>query len=131
MAPPSSREKSCVPGSPFGQAHVLPMTKAAKRPGWRRRDGEADRAAPVLDHHRQVAEVQPQDELLEDIGVLGRREAVARCRRGEAEAGVVDGDAAVAIAKPLDDLAIEERPGRVAVQKQQRRSAALVDVVEA
>jgi len=71
-----------------------------------------------------------QDELLEDIGVLGRREAVARHGRRQAEAGMVDGDAAVAIAQPSDDVAIEKRPGRIAVQEQQRRAFALVQVVD-
>jgi hypothetical protein len=46
-----------------------------------RGDGETDRAAPVLDHHRHVAEIQPHDELLEDVGVLRWREAVAARRR--------------------------------------------------
>jgi hypothetical protein len=35
IGPPSSRENSWVPGSLFGQAQVLPMTKPAKRSGCR------------------------------------------------------------------------------------------------
>ena len=39
---------------------------------------KADRAAPVLHHHRHVPELQLQDQLLDDPRVLGGGEAVAR-----------------------------------------------------
>src|SRR5215217_6261784 len=46
-----------------------------------RRNGEADRAAPVLHHHRDAAQLQPLDQPLEHTRVLRGREAVAGRRR--------------------------------------------------
>ncbi len=45
-------------------------------------DGESDRTAPVLHHHRHARELEAQDELLEDVGVFCTGELVARRRRG-------------------------------------------------
>src|SRR6185312_11121399 len=56
---------------------------------------------------------------------------VAGGRRGQPEARVVGRDAAVAVAQPLDDVPVEERPGGIAVQEQERRPAPLVHVVDA
>jgi hypothetical protein len=92
-------------------------------------DGKADRPTPVLDHHGDVAQVEPPHELLDDVRVLGRREPVTGPRSRQSEAGVVDGDAAVAVEQAGDDPAVQERPGRVAVQQEHRRPAPLVDVV--
>src|SRR5215204_2121417 len=44
---------------------------------------------------------------------------------------MVRGDAAEAVAQPADHVAIEKRPRRIPMQEQQRRTAALVDVVHA
>jgi hypothetical protein len=46
------------------------------------------------------------------------------------EAGVAEGDAAEPAAKPPDHLPVEERPGRVSVEQEERRPAPLVDVVD-
>jgi hypothetical protein len=62
--------------------------------------------------------------------MLGRREAIARRCRREAEARVVGRDAPEPVPEALDDVAVLERPRGVAVEEQQRRSGALVDVVD-
>ena len=62
--------------------------------------------------------------------MLGGGEAITRRGTREAEAGIVDGDAAKTVRQSFDDLPVQERPGRVPVQEQKRRSAPLVDVVE-
>jgi hypothetical protein len=77
-----------------------------------------------------VPQVEGSDDVADDTGVLAQRVAVAGCRGGEPEAGIVDRDAAEVVAQRADDVAVEERPRGVAVQHQQHRPAALVDVVD-
>jgi hypothetical protein len=48
----------------------------------------------------------------------------------EAESGVVGGDTAVSVPQAYDDAAVQQRPGRVAVEQQQGLSAALVEKVD-
>jgi hypothetical protein len=57
-----------------------------------------------------------------------RNDLLARISRGKT---AVDRDAAVAIAKPRDEVAVQERPRRLAVQEQHRRAGSLVDVMHA
>src|SRR5262249_34931366 len=78
-------------------------------------DGEPDRTAPVFDHQRHILQVELLHKLLEDGGVLARRIAVPGRGAREAEPRVVRSDAAVAVAQPLADLAVQERPRRGAV----------------
>jgi hypothetical protein len=81
-------------------------------------DREPDRPAPVLDHHRHAREVQLHDELLDYLRVLGRRESVSRRGGRQPEARVVDCDAPIVAAQPGDDVTIEKRPRRIAVEEQ-------------
>src|SRR5438876_12456215 len=62
--------------------------------------------------------------------MLGGGEAITRRGTREAEAGMVDRDAAKTVRQSFDELPVQEGPGRVPVQEQKRRSAPLVDVVE-
>src|SRR5438067_5952047 len=55
---------------------------------------------------------------------------VARPGRGQPEAGVVQGDATELVTQGSDYVAIVERPGRVAVQQQQRRPRSFVHVMD-
>src|SRR5947208_9595034 len=55
---------------------------------------------------------------------------VARSGRGQPETGVVEGDAAELVTQGPDYVAIVERPGRVAVEQQQRRPRSFVHVVD-
>ena len=70
------------------------------------RDREPDRAAPVLNHHRDFREVELQHELLKDRRVFARRVPVAGRGPRETESRVVRRDAAVAVSKPHDDVAV-------------------------
>lgn len=91
--------------------------------------GKADRSAPVVDHHRYVLDTEVVEQSLKYARVLGRRVAVTGRRPGQPEPGVVDGDAAVTVAQPLDQVAVQKRPRRVTVQHQQRSPASLVHVM--
>src|SRR5919199_5441762 len=62
--------------------------------------------------------------------MLGWRVAVGGRRAREAKARVVDGDAPESVTQALDHVAVQERPGRIAVQQEQRWAGALVDVVD-
>jgi hypothetical protein len=97
---------------------------------WACRPATPDRPAPVLDHQCQALETEREHEPLDDLGMRRGREVVAGRRFGEAEAGIVQRDAAEPVAQPLDDVAVQERPGRVAVQQEERRAGAFVDVVD-
>src|SRR5262245_11891238 len=94
-------------------------------------EAEADRPAPVLDHERDPVEPEGVDEALDHLAVLARREAVAGWRLGQAEAGVVGSDATVAVGEPIYEMPIEERPGGVAVQHEERLALAGLEVVHA
>ena len=95
-------------------------------------EAEADRPAPVLDDDREVAQVELLDEPrdragVEVVGVVLAAERLV----GAAEAEVVGRDRAGRRDELGDDLAVEVRPGRLAVQQQDGRPGALVEVVHA
>ena len=95
------------------------------------REAEPDRAAPVLDDDGGVAQVELLDEPrdrpgVEVVGVVVEPERLV----GAAEAEVVGRDRAGGRRQLRDDLAVEVRPGRLAVQQQHRRARALVEVVQ-
>ena len=96
-------------------------------------EAEADRPAPVLDDDREVSQVELLDEPrdragVEVVGVVLPAERLVRA----AEAEVVGRDRARRRASELgDDRAVEVRPGRLAVQQEDGRPGALVEVVHA
>jgi hypothetical protein len=94
------------------------------------RIGEPDRAAEVVDHQRDVAQLQPLDQRGEVRGVIARAIGPVGGLVGEPEAQVVGRDAAIARRQRADQVAVEERPSRDAVDHDQRRPFPLVHVVE-
>ncbi len=97
-------------------------------------DAEADRASPTLHHQGRVRDLQRVEELFDRPAVRAREEVVPGGRLGEPEARVVEGDAAVLAAQLLHDVAVEERPGRVAVEEDDRLARLrrpLVEVMDA
>src|SRR5262249_47784859 len=95
------------------------------------RQAQANRPAPVLHHDREVGETELINEALEHRAVLGWREPVAGRGARHAVAGVVRRDAAELVAEACDDLSVQKRPGRIAVQGRDRLAGSLVNVVEA
>src|SRR5262249_56363726 len=95
------------------------------------RGPKSDRAAPVLEHHYNVLQVKPADELAEHAGLGDRQEIVILRRARQPEPGKVRRDAAKLRRQLADDVPVEKRPGRVAVQQQERSALPLVDVVDA
>ena len=94
------------------------------------REPKSDRPAPVLDDDGRVAQVELVGEALdrrvvEVVGVVLDPRRLVRA----AEAEVVGRDGASDTRDRRDHLAIQERPGRLAVQEQHRIARALVDVV--
>ncbi len=97
------------------------------------RQPQPDRAAPVVDDRGRVADVeflqQGRDQF--DVAVVGVPTEIGGLV-GATEAGVVGGDAAVTgVAHRRDHLAPEERPGRLAVEEDDRLALALVEVGQA
>ena len=93
---------------------------------------EADRPAPVLDDDGRVAEVeligQPRNRaVVEVVGVVLRPQRLV----GAAEPEVVGRDRPCRRGQLGDDLAVEVRPRRLAVQEQDGGAVALVEVVHA
>ncbi len=74
--------------------------------------------------------VQPQHELLDDAGVFRWLEAVAVASDGQTKPWIVQYDATEAARQPLDDVLIQERPSRVAVQEEEHRARAFIDIAE-
>jgi hypothetical protein len=113
-----------------GHPKVLPMTKAWEPLGMADRHRQPDRAAPILTHQRDAGQVELGDESLHHRRVLGHGVTVARRRGRQPESRVVQGDAAKPVLEPVDDVAVQKRPGRIAVQPKKDRSLAFVDVVD-
>ncbi len=97
-------------------------------------DGEAepDRAAPVLHDHGRVAQVELLDEPddrrgVEVVGVVLEQQRLVRAP----EAEIVGRYRPSGRGELGDDLAVEVRPGRLAVEEQHGRAGALVEVVHA
>src|SRR5262249_18199574 len=92
---------------------------------------EPDRSAPVLHHQRQLGQRESIDEALEHRAVLARRETITCRGARHPVARVVKRYTPELVLQTRDDLAVENRPGRVAVQKQDGFAAPFVDVVNA
>ena len=94
------------------------------------REPQSDRPAPVLDDDGGIAQVELVGEALdrrkvEVVGVVLDPGRLVRAPEPE----VVGRDGASGTRDGRDHLAIQERPGRLAVQEQHRIARALVDVV--
>ncbi len=83
-----------------------------------------------MPHDDQAVQPELVDELAHDARVLGGGVPVARRAVGEAEAGVVDGQAAEPVPQGGDQVAVEEAPRRVPVEHEDRLAFALVHVVD-
>ena len=84
---------------------------------------QADRAAPVLHHHRDVPEVQPLDEFRQPLDMpVDDVPVVVRDLVALTEADVVGRDTAVASREQhRDEFAIDIAPGRLPMQEQGNR----------
>ena len=109
MAVPVDRPRPCV----ADDKACDPLGTLLGRP-------HPDRAAPVLDRECQPGELEPIEERHDDLCVLLGQPAVARPRRREPEAGIVERDAPVPVHQRRDRIAVDERPRRVPVQEQDR-----------
>ena len=94
------------------------------------RESQADRAAPVLNDDCRVAEIELVDEPLDRgvVKVVGVVLDPGRLVRAT-EAEVVGRDDACDSGERRDQLPVEERPRRLAVEEEDRFARALVDVV--
>ena len=136
-----SRAVVTRPGQPAGQAGVRGVQRRvggdhpADQAGPRRQEGQPERAAPVLDHERQVGEADGVGELRHPVGMRLHRVRRPRQRLVRApEADEVGSDGAQAVLdEPRHDGAVEIGPGRLSVQQQDGLGARrpLVDVVHA
>ncbi len=91
---------------------------------------EADRAAPVVHDHGRLGEVELVDEPLDRVVVQVVRVVLdARRLVRAAEPVVVGRDHATHRGERRDQLPVQERPGRLAVEQEDRRALALVDEV--
>jgi len=106
-------------GQPLGVGVAVLHDQAADALGAAFGEAEADRGAEVEHVHHEPGEADPVGEAVDHVGepVEGEGEAVGRL--GVAEARVVGGDDAVAVAEHVDETAELVRGGREAVQEQQ------------
>ena len=97
-----------------------------------RRDAQADRSAPVVEDERQVPEVERLDQR-GDVGDVPLDRVVLGPVRllGEPEAQQVGRDHAGRSGEAPHEVPVQERPGGLPVQAQDRLAAALFDVVHA
>src|SRR5271165_2042197 len=101
------------------------------KPAWSLLDGvETDRAAPILNDDHRIGELEPVDELHHHPGVFLGQTSIPRPREREPETWVVDCHTTEPVAQRSDHVAVDERPGRVAMQHEQRRTRPLIDVVD-
>jgi hypothetical protein len=93
------------------------------------RHRQPDGAAPVLAHQGDALQAELGHESFHHAGVFGDGVAVAGGRGGEPESRVVEGEAAELVLEPVDDVPVEKRPGRIAVQPENDRPLAFVEVM--
>jgi hypothetical protein len=94
------------------------------------RHGESDGAAPVLNHQGDALQAQLAYEPLHYPGVLSDGVAVSGRPGRQAKPRVVKGDAAELVLETANDVPVQKRPGGIAVQPEEHRSLAFVDVVD-
>jgi hypothetical protein len=100
--------------------------------GKSRRPRRADHSAPVVQNERHVVvelqmiqkRGQIGDAALEAIWVLRQGRLI-----GQSAADVIGYDAAIAAAEAQDEVAVEERPCRIAVHHHDGRAVAFVEVM--
>ena len=114
-----------------GHAHVFPKTTPVHQVWVLGDEGEADGTTPVLHNEDHVLKSEPLNEPGNHLVVTRRLEVEARGCCRQTEAWIVEGHAPMVGRQAVDQLAIEERPGRVAVEHEERDVAfALVDVMD-
>ena len=91
---------------------------------------KAERPAPVVQHQGDVAELERADEFVQEV-IMGQKAVVEIRFVAFAETNQVQRHATVVGGQRLDHVAPQVAAGGVAVQEQQGRALALVDVVKA
>ncbi len=125
-----SRENHSKCQSPLtGHAQVLLQRKPRQPAGLRERRCQSDRSAPVMSDKSGILDAELGEERRHHRGVVLGPEAEAGGRPRKAEAGQVDGDAAVVRTKGADHMPIEKRPGRISMDHEQRGALPLVHVM--
>src|SRR2546425_11893220 len=95
-----------------------------------RRHPETNRTTGIADDQDDVAQLEPVDEALQQACKERHRCWVAGIGGRKSEAWKVQCDAPELVAQPADELAIEERPVRGAVQEQQDWALAFIHVLD-
>jgi len=91
---------------------------------------KAERPAPVVQHQGDVAELERADEFVQKV-IMGQKAVVEIRFVAFAEADHIQRHATVVGGQRLDHVAPQVAAGGVAVQEQQGRALALVDVMKA
>ena len=96
-----------------------------------RREAHADRAAEIMHHERDIAQIERGNEAFEIVDVILQPIAAVGRRRALAESHVVRDDDAMRSGERNREMSIQIAPGRFAVQTENEVAAArsLVDVV--
>ena len=92
---------------------------------------QANRAPPIVREQRRAGQIEAFDQVDQIVDPLLERVAVVLRLIRKSAADVIDGEAAVAIAQAENQIPPVKRPGRVAVDKQQRLAGPFIDVVQA
>jgi hypothetical protein len=100
--------------------------------GMAMRERHADHAAPIVQDQREaVAQLQMIEQRFQVRNALPQRVFIAGIIRliGQTAADMVRHNGAILVAQAEDEIAIVERPGRIAVQHHQRLALAFVEIV--
>ena len=97
----------------------------------RRGGGEPATTTPVVHDQGDLLEIQREYQGLEVLDVPLEGVVVVLGLVRKPTSNVIRDHAAEAVAKRLDEIAVVERPGRVAMHHDQRPTLALVDIVQA
>ena len=108
------------------------MTVSARtRSGIAHREAQASRAAPVVADHHQALQIKLADETrqIRDVSIEAVRLLAGRFL-GQAEPDHVgDDDTIACIHQRRNHIPVEESPGRITVQQQDRIAGALIDIM--
>ena len=113
-----------------GNAPVLNSTIRAESLWQSLNRSQADRAAPVVREQRRAGQIESLDDFAQVVDPLLKRVVVVLRLVRQAAADVIDGDAAIAITQAENQVPPVKRPGRIAVDEQQRLAGAFIDVVQ-
>src|SRR5262249_18897260 len=92
-------------------------------------NADPDRRTYVVQHQRDLFQVQLAYEFFNQLSVAGQRVAKPRSRDAQTKTRIIKSNASKPVAQAFDDVAVLKRPERHAMQKEKHWTVALVNIV--